>query len=86
MENAKSVKIFENIEKRIIKAEEHKQEVSLRQLEGIKEKLFPEGKLQERTDNFLNFYINNPEFIDKILEVLDPFDFRFNILSETKEG
>ena len=81
-EYSKTLKIFDNIEKRILKSEEKNQETSLRQLESVKEKLFPEGKLQERTENFLNFYINNPEFIDSIIESLDPFDQQFNILSE----
>lgn len=85
-ESSKTMKGFENIEKRIIKAEEKNQETSIRQLENIKEKLFPDGKLQERTDNFLNFYLNNPEIIDQLTEVLEPLDFNFNILIESKKA
>lgn len=81
-EGNKAMKIVENIEKRLKKAGETKHENSLKSLLGVKEKLFPGGNLQERTDNFLNFYINNPEFINEISAALDPFDFRFHILTE----
>ena len=81
-EGNKVLKSVENIEKRLKKAEESKYENSLKSLLAVKEKLFPEGKLQERADNFLNFYINNPDFTDRILEAVDPFDFRFHILIE----
>ena len=78
----KTLKIFDNIEKKILKSEEKNQDTSIRQLESVKDKLFPDGKLQERTENFLNFYINNPNFIDDMLDSLNPFDQKFNILSE----
>lgn len=81
-EGSKALKIIENIERRLKKAEETKHDNSLKSLLGIKEKLFPGGNLQERTDNFLNFYINKPEFISEVLTALDPFDFRLHILSE----
>ncbi|MEO0333515.1 MAG: bacillithiol biosynthesis BshC, partial [Bacteroidota bacterium] len=77
-----SFKSLSNIEKRLKKAEEQNQETSVKQLEGLKEKLFPGGSLQERKENFLNFYINNPSFIEELLEVLSPFDFQFHILNE----
>lgn len=79
-ERARVEKILENIAKRIVKAEEQKQETGIRQLETIVNRLFPDGGLQERTDNFLNFYINDQSFIAALLECFDPFDFRFNIL------
>ena len=81
-EGSKTFKSVENIEKRLKKAQEAKYDSSLKSLLGIKEKLFPGGNLQERTDNFLNFYINNPEFINEALAAFDPFDFRFHILIE----
>lgn len=80
-EAAKTQKSLDNIEKRIKKSEERKQETTLNQVDSLKEKLFPGNNLQERNDNFLNFYINDREFIDKLMEQLDPFDFRFNILT-----
>lgn len=78
----KAEKGVENIQKRMKKAEEQKQEVSIKQLESILEKLFPGGNPQEREDNFLNFYINNPGFINELIDLLDPFDLKYNILTE----
>ena len=76
-EGTKAVKALENVEKRLKKALENQNETAMSQIDGIREKLFPGGGLQERHDNFLNFYINNPELIRQILEQFDPFDFSF---------
>lgn len=71
-----------NIQKRLKRAEEQKEEVKLNQLRGILEKLFPEGHPQEREDNFLNFFINNPKFIDELIEQLDPFSLKYNVITD----
>ncbi|GGC11423.1 bacillithiol biosynthesis cysteine-adding enzyme BshC [Dyadobacter sediminis] len=73
---------LQKLEKRIIKAEEHNQESNISQLLNLKNKLFPGRSAQERYDNFLNFYINDPEFIQKLFRAFDPLDFRYNILLE----
>jgi bacillithiol biosynthesis cysteine-adding enzyme BshC len=80
-----AIKSLQNIEKRLKKSEERNQETAVKQLENLKDKLFPGGTLQERKENFLNFYINNPDFVNELLEYLDPLDFRFNILNEADE-
>jgi len=79
-EESKALKNLDQIEKRLKKAEERNQEVAINQLMGLKEKLFPNGSLQERHQNFLNFFLNDPQFIEDLLEYLDPFDFRFHVL------
>ena len=81
-EQSKAEKILDNLEKRLKKAEEKNQEVALRQVEKLKEKLFPDGSLQERKDNLLNFYLNDSSFLQKLLDKFDPFDYRFNVLIE----
>jgi bacillithiol synthase len=81
-EQQKAIKSLENIEKRLKKAEEKNQETGINQLLNVKSRLFPHGSLQERTDNFLNFCLNDPDFITKLLQVFDPFDYRFQILTE----
>jgi uncharacterized protein YllA (UPF0747 family) len=70
---------LEKIEKKLLKAEKRTHADKLRQIEAVKDSLFPNGSLQERTDNFLNFYQQDPQFIQKLIELLDPFDYRFNI-------
>jgi len=79
-EASKTMKSLENITKRIQKSEEKNQEIAINQLKNIIEKLFPENSLQERTDNFLNFYINNSNFISDLQQHFDPLDFCFNII------
>lgn len=71
---------LEKIESKLLRAERRRHADRLRQIETIKESLFPGGSLQERTDNFLNFYQRDPGFIRKLLDMLDPLDFQFNIL------
>jgi bacillithiol biosynthesis cysteine-adding enzyme BshC len=79
-ESAKVHKQLEHIEKKLKKSEEKNQETGLRQIHSLKEKLFPNGQLQERHHNLLNFYINDPEFINKLMAHFDPFDLRFNVM------
>lgn len=79
-EQQKALKSLGNIEKRLKKSEERKLETEINQLIKLKEKMFPNGVPQERYENLLNFYINTPGFISQILEKLNPFSFRMNVL------
>jgi uncharacterized protein YllA (UPF0747 family) len=79
-EKVKIISSLENLEKRIKKAEERNQEMSVTQLLALKQKLFPEGGLQERKENFLNYYLNDNAFITKLLAEFDPLDYSFNII------
>ena len=81
-EKTKLLGALESLEKRIQKAEEKHHETELNQLTSVKNKLFPNGGLQERTDNFLNFYLNDANFLQKLLAHFNPLDFRFNVLLE----
>ncbi|WKN33271.1 bacillithiol biosynthesis cysteine-adding enzyme BshC [Porifericola rhodea] len=83
-EENNTLKILSGIEKRLKKSEERNQETHVRQLESLKDKLFPGGSLQERKENFLNFYINNPAFLDEVLAHFDPMDYRFYVLYEAE--
>ncbi len=81
-EKTKLLASLENLEKRIQKAEERNYESEINQLLGLKNKLFPNGGLQERHDNFLNFYLNDSQFLQKLLDRFDALDYRFNVLIE----
>lgn len=80
-ERKRAFNSLEKIERKLLRAEKRLHSDKLRQIESVKDVLFPNGSLQERTDNFLNFYQRDPEFIQKLLDMFDPFDFKFNILS-----
>ncbi|GAB4130325.1 MAG: bacillithiol biosynthesis cysteine-adding enzyme BshC [Raineya sp.] len=77
----KIIKNLENLEKRIQKAEERKKEQEIMQILALKEKIFPEGKLQERQDNFLNFYLNYPTFLEDLYQNIQAFKFDFEVLA-----
>ncbi|MBS1680262.1 MAG: bacillithiol biosynthesis cysteine-adding enzyme BshC [Bacteroidetes bacterium] len=72
-------KSLAGIEQKMIRAEKRKQSDKLGQVEAVKDFLFPNGSPQERVDNFLNFYQQDHKFIEKLIQHLDPFDFRFNL-------
>ncbi|MEM9858047.1 MAG: bacillithiol biosynthesis cysteine-adding enzyme BshC [Bacteroidota bacterium] len=72
---------LELIEKKFIRAEKRRQEEKIKQVEAVLDYLFPRGGLQERTDNFLNFYLENPKFIDQLITYFDPFDYRFYVVN-----
>lgn len=80
-EHRKSEKALEKIEKKLLKAERKNQEVLVNRIYAVKEALFPGGTPQERKDNFLNFFLNDPNFINLCMESFDPFDYRFHLLS-----
>lgn len=68
------------IESRLKKAQKQKHESSLNQIRKHKQRLFPKGKLQERHDNFINFYLSlGPVFIENLVQNLDPLSTQFSI-------
>jgi bacillithiol synthase len=71
---------LEKIERKMVRAEKRQQSDKLRQIESVKDALFPGGSLQERTDNFLNFYQQDSHFLSALIQLFDPFDFKFNVL------
>jgi bacillithiol synthase len=81
-ERQKTHNALEVLEKKLVKANDSKYETYFNQLTNLKEKLFPGGSLQERTDNLLTYQTNNPEFIQELLKALDPLENKFTILEE----
>jgi bacillithiol synthase len=80
-ETKRAIKSLEKIEQKLLKAEKRLQSDKLQQVGAVKDALFPNGGLQERVDNFLNFYLSDKDFIKKLLALFDPFDFQFNVLT-----
>ncbi|HSJ67827.1 MAG TPA: bacillithiol biosynthesis cysteine-adding enzyme BshC [Anditalea sp.] len=73
-------KIINHFSKKIRRAEEKNYDDSIKKMEAIKNSLFPEGIPQERFENFLKFYLEDEEFVQDLLDLFDPLDFRFVIL------
>jgi bacillithiol biosynthesis cysteine-adding enzyme BshC len=69
----KSLNGLQNIEGKITRALKKKLEVRISRIHVIKEKLFPQGSLQERKENFATFYLRfGRKFFDEIVENADP--------------
>ena len=66
---------LERLGKKLKRAEERNHETSIRQLSQLKTALFPEGEWQERHENFLNYYMGHPAFIQQLLDTFDPLLF-----------
>lgn len=74
---------IKNLERKLIKAEKKNFSDALSQIELIKTKLFPNGGLQERSENFGLFYVKHgKDFIKALIENFKPLDFKFTILED----
>jgi bacillithiol biosynthesis cysteine-adding enzyme BshC len=74
---------FDNLEKKLIKAEKRNFHTRLEQVERIKTDLFPKDSLQERTENFGLFYVKwGQTFIDELIKNFEPLEFKFTVLTE----
>ncbi len=72
-------KSFHSIEREIKKSHETAIEEELGRALNIKQKLFPNDGLQERSENIFSFLINDPEIINKLHEEIKPFEVKFNV-------
>jgi uncharacterized protein YllA (UPF0747 family) len=69
---------LDNLHKKLLRAEKKRNTTQLRQLEEIKNGLFPNGSLQERYANFIAFYLEyGTGFIENLVQELQPFDYSF---------
>ena len=72
-EGTKQTKAIENLEGRLRRTEKQRFDTAMNQIRKLRDKLFPDGGLQERTDNFLNIYLQEgDEMFEVLLNNLDP--------------
>lgn len=70
-----------NLEKKLLKAERRNHSSALEQIENLRNKYFPGGSLQERSENFALFYVKYGDtFIAELIRHFKPLDFKFTIL------
>jgi len=66
---------------KMLRAEKRKQNVDFQRIMNVMDVIFPSGKLQERSDTVLPYYLEyGDSFIQLLLEELKPLDFRFSII------
>ncbi|WP_194975748.1 bacillithiol biosynthesis cysteine-adding enzyme BshC [Aquiflexum lacus] len=76
----RSLKILDQLSKKIRKAEEKRLNVQIKRREDLQGHLFPGGIPQERVENFMRFYLENESFVSELYELFDPFDFDYMII------
>ncbi len=80
-QEAKQIKGLDNLEKRLLKAEKKILSNELERISIIQNELFPNDGLQERKQNFSEFYIiSGDRLISKLLVSLNPLDQNFTLL------
>ncbi len=80
-EEVKAISGLQQWESRLLRAEKQKHEVTINQINGLKEKLFPGNGLQERTDNILPLLLKYGDaFLSELLAAFEPFDPGFLVL------
>ncbi|WP_257667435.1 bacillithiol biosynthesis cysteine-adding enzyme BshC [Parapedobacter tibetensis] len=78
---ARLKKAINNLEKKLLKADKRNHEDALIQIDRIKEKLFPGGVLQERSENMGLLYVKHGDkLISELIHHFNPLDFKFTIL------
>ncbi|MGZ3939019.1 MAG: bacillithiol biosynthesis cysteine-adding enzyme BshC [Flavisolibacter sp.] len=80
---SRSLKDLEELEKKMLRAEKRKFEDEQRQIQKIKEALFPNEGLQERVENFSWFYAKwGRNFMEELLKNSLAFEQEFTLLFE----
>jgi bacillithiol biosynthesis cysteine-adding enzyme BshC len=72
-EKQKQLTALDAIEGKIIKAEKRKQEESVNQIKALSQIFSPNQSWQERTENFIPFYLRDSNFINETIKSADPF-------------
>lgn len=74
---------LEQWQSRLIRAEKARHETTLNQIRGVKNRLFPDGGLQERSENFLSWYLKYGEnFLLELRDKLLPLERGVVVLEE----
>jgi bacillithiol biosynthesis cysteine-adding enzyme BshC len=77
-QEAKQIKGLENLEKRLLKAEKRVHTEKLERITDIQNQLFAKGSLQERKNNFSEFYSN--KFKNDVILLSNPLNTHFKII------
>ncbi len=79
-QKAKQFKGIENLEKRLLKAQKKKYNDQIEKLELLYNLLFPNNNLQERSENFFDYYIQfGYNFIPDLINNFNPLNKDFTI-------
>lgn len=80
-EEVKAVAGLEHWEGRLVRAEKHKHETTINQIRALRQKLFPNNGLQERTENFIPYLLKYGDgYVASLIAQFDSFDPGFLVL------
>jgi bacillithiol synthase len=80
---ARAIHRLQELEKKMLRAEKRKFSDQQRQIQAIRERLFPNNGLQERVDNFMPYYAKwGKGFIQKVLDHSLSLEHEFVVLQE----
>ncbi len=80
-QEAKQIKGLENLEKRLLKAQKRTLSDVLQRITDLQNELFPNQSLQERQNNFSEFYLEYGEnLIPQLIQMLKPLKSNFDII------
>jgi bacillithiol biosynthesis cysteine-adding enzyme BshC len=80
----KQLKGLDNLEKRLLKAQKRKLSEVVNRITGLQNELFPNQSLQERSQNFSEFYeVLGRDLIPMLLKNTDPLKFEFTVIEFT---
>jgi len=75
----RSLKILDQMSRKLRKAEERRQHITLDRAKAVHDFCKPGGSPQERVVNMMQFYMSDPSLISKLLESMDPLDFKMTV-------
>lgn len=76
----RSLKILDQMSAKLRKAEERRLAVELNRAKAVLDFTAPGGSPQERVVNMMQFYLGQPDLIEKLLNCFDPLDFKMMVL------
>ena len=70
------------MEKKMLRAEKRKNETQIARIERLKKALFPGNGLQERVENFTEYYLEyGSSFFDIIMQGMEPLPHQLLVIS-----
>jgi bacillithiol synthase len=84
-ESKKMQHALEQIQQRMVRSLKQQHETELKQIDQLYQQLFPNGSLQERTDNFMNIYAQSGKsFIEMFINELKPLADQMVVITQTE--
>jgi bacillithiol biosynthesis cysteine-adding enzyme BshC len=80
-EKVKIEKIIDHADQKLIKVLKHNQETKIHQIKNLRDKIFPNNALQERVENFFQYYLTaDGDLLQKLAENLNPLNKNLLVL------